>query len=249
MNVNNYLDNLSVAAWKIYQKNVDQSFVVKQSIPILFFGDLEKYFESKLKIITVGLNPSFVEFPVENPSLRFEIENIVKHNNSLYIKTLSEYFHHSPYSRWFGCFEPMLNGMQSSYYPNHINTVLHTDICSPLATNPTWSKLEKSQRILLESDGLDLWHNLVEYLQPDIIVISIARQYLQRIRFKIIEQWKTVYTIYRNNPYVIEMARLNLKGKQVMMLFGLAAQTPFGIISKEDKIKIGSFIRENIYGR
>jgi len=44
--------------WRIYKKHKEEDFIVKPSIPILFFGDSEKYFESELKVITVGLNPS-----------------------------------------------------------------------------------------------------------------------------------------------------------------------------------------------
>ena len=36
---------------------------VSPSIPILFFGDLHAYFSSRVRVLTVGLNPSLHEFP------------------------------------------------------------------------------------------------------------------------------------------------------------------------------------------
>lgn len=41
------------------------------SMPILYFGDLGAYENSERRIITVGVNPSFEEFPQSNPWLRF----------------------------------------------------------------------------------------------------------------------------------------------------------------------------------
>jgi hypothetical protein len=40
----------------------DSELVVSNSIPILFFGDLEAYLNSPIKIVTVALNPSDKEF-------------------------------------------------------------------------------------------------------------------------------------------------------------------------------------------
>lgn len=243
-------EDLSFFAWKIYRTYLDKSFIVKPSIPILFFGDLKSYINSKYKIITVGLNPSLIEFPTDEPSLRFEIpNNIPDRDYSSYISSLNKYFHNHPYSRWFSCFEPMLNGLNASFYPGGQNIALHTDICSPLATNPTWSKLGKFQKAILEPSGVELWHKLIEILQPDIILISVSKQHLNKIRYEFVDNWKRFYTISRNKPYYIDRALIKVKEKKVVVFYGPAAQTPFGTISKSDKIKVGKFIRENIYGR
>jgi hypothetical protein len=39
-----------------------QHSIVPNSIPIVWFGNVERYFKSELKIITVSLNPSDIEF-------------------------------------------------------------------------------------------------------------------------------------------------------------------------------------------
>ena len=41
-----------------FQIVANQSFVVQASIPILYFGDCEAYYQSPIKVVTVGLNPS-----------------------------------------------------------------------------------------------------------------------------------------------------------------------------------------------
>lgn len=66
------MDELIEDAWRIYRKFEDKDVVVKPSIPILFFGNADAYFASPIKIITVGLNPSRVEFPNEDRFLRFD---------------------------------------------------------------------------------------------------------------------------------------------------------------------------------
>jgi hypothetical protein len=55
----------------------------------------------------------------------------------------------------------MLNGIGASYYPGRDNVALHTDLCSPVATDPTWSGLGWALRSRLIEGGRPLWQNLV----------------------------------------------------------------------------------------
>jgi hypothetical protein len=48
-----------------------RDFVVDPAIPILFFGNSNRYFKSPLRVITVGKNPSNEEFPKDDPFSRF----------------------------------------------------------------------------------------------------------------------------------------------------------------------------------
>lgn len=222
------------------------------SIPILFFGDLVKYQSSDLKIITVGLNPSHNEFPKCSRFTRFsESESLdttkqwSKSDVLTYLTSLNDYFKHNPYN-WFDSFEPLLNGMHSSYYPNgEHNTALHTDLCSPFATDITWSKLSISYRNILRTEGMRFWHRLVEILKPDMIVISVARKYLRSIRFRK-SSWKKHTTMYekkdgtlRSKPYDIEVAKSQIGAKKGYLVFGEAAQKPFGTLSTGYKGIIG----------
>ncbi len=118
-------------------------FVVASSIPIPYFGDLASYLASPLRVLTAALNPSNGEFPDKTP--RFDVGKGIKGPAELEAQ-LSAYFRCNPYSRWFRSFEPVLNGLGASYggkmmKGEYASTALHVDMCSPIATSPTWSRL------------------------------------------------------------------------------------------------------------
>jgi hypothetical protein len=77
------------------------------------------------------------------------------------------------------------------------------------------------------------------------VLISVKREHLAKIRFPLTEQPRSVYTVERENPYVIELTRRRLaSGKQPAFVFGKAAQKPFGLISAEAKREAGKAILE-----
>jgi len=115
------LSDLVKYAWHSHRACLSYNFAVEKSIPILYFGDLEAYFKSQRKIITVGLNPSRQEFPQENPYYRFplvetSLSSSGDNEESIrsYLAALNMYFKHKPYE-WFNCYEPILQGMNCSY--------------------------------------------------------------------------------------------------------------------------------------
>lgn len=247
--MNPKVNDLIREAWQAYRQFEDQSFLVKPSVPVLFFGDSSQYFSSELKVITLGLNPSRAEFPGEDRFLRFESARNV-YPGILegafcreYLQALNDYFcspSNHPYERWFNSFEHVLGGFDCSYYGNARNAVLHTDLCSPLATDPPWNKLPREAQTRLAECGSRLWHSLVKWLSPDLIITSVARRYLGGISFSQVDDWKVVYTVQRANPYKVEAIRLRITGgKDAWLVFGKAAQTPFGTVSNADKRKIG----------
>jgi hypothetical protein len=248
------LDELIRESIIIYSKFDKSPILVYPSIPILFFGDSRKYDTSKLKVVTVGLNPSKEEFPDNNRFSRFpEVESIYneildgKHLDK-YLGALNNYFRNKPYRRWFDkSFEPILNGMGASYYDSQENTALHTDLCSPLATDPTWNNLRNDIKVRLEDDGNRLWHGLIQRLDPDVIIISVKEDYLRRIRN--VNGWKTAYKIERKNPYVVKIGTMRTESKISRIFFGKAAQQPFGTVSAEDKRQVGQEIRQIIISK
>lgn len=245
-------------SWQMYATFEQQPFLVKPSIPILFFGDSDKYFSSRFKVITLGLNPSRAEFPEPDRFLRFDAARGVYPRilegacYDKYLQALNGYFRrppNHPYGPWFNSFEPLLRGLDCSYYGTTTNTALHTDLCSPLATDPTWSKLpEEAQRRLFDC-GTPLWHSLIEWLIPDLIVASLARSHLRRIVFPQRDGWRVIYTIRRTNPYIVELIKLRVgNGSITNLVFGKAANTPFGTVSSIDKDRIGRALKSHIYG-
>jgi hypothetical protein len=245
----NLVDDLNVAFHKARNKGVS---ITNPSIPILYFGDLTKYLESEIKIITVGLNPSHIEFPEYSRFTRFadaeSLDTTKKWSKSevaTYLQSLNDYFKHNPYS-WFDSFEPVLNGLNASYYPTlDPNTAIHTDLCSPFATDITWSKLSVRNRNVLRADGIPIWHRLTEILKPDMTLVSIARMRLKSIKFRA-STWKKFTSIYekkdgtpRSKPYDIEVAKSQIGDKNGHLVFGPAAQKPFGTLSTGHKRIVG----------
>lgn len=242
------LTSLAKECLENFESKKDLSYVVKSSMPILYFGNIKKYFESPIRIITVGLNPSKKEFPDPDPFLRFQ--SMKKDHfydfNQQYLAALNEYFQDKPYKEWFDpAYEPLLNGLDASFYGNMVNTAIHTDICSSLATNQTWESLSRSEQKNLESSGVPVWHKLVDYLEPDIILLSVSGGHLSKIAFETVNDWETVYTTQMDRPYLVNSKKVVLSsGKQSSIYFGRAAELPFGFISSETKYLIGRHLKK-----
>jgi len=229
-----------------YERSSAHEFVVKPAIPILFFGDSTRYFSSSLRIITVGLNPSGKEFPDLDPFSRFPtVKDATKLTGSQHLAALDAYFYTNPYQRWFASFEPILNGLGCSYYARQDNPALHTDLCSPIATSPTWAKLSKQQRSLLEAEGLRLWHLLVKALAPDVILISVAERYLKHIQFRSLAHRELIWSLSRQRRFDVWGTLIQVHAsKRSLQVFGRAAQTPFGKVSSAKKFEMGAAIKE-----
>jgi len=243
---------LAEEAWKIHSAFTHTPCLVSPSLPILYFGDLSAYQDSPVRIVSVGLNPSKVEFP-DDALCRFPTVRRLAHaaassldQDSLhaYLGSLNDYFRTFPYSKWFdGAYADLLRGMGASFYGDRANTALHTDLCSPLATNPTWRDLDRTHRANLMSRGVPLWHELVEVLEPDLALIFVASAHLSLLQFQFLAPWETIYTVERENPYVVAGARVRLRsGKNTLLVFGRAAQLPFGTLSYAARHSLGEFL-------
>lgn len=226
--------------------------VVQPAAPVLYFGDAEAFAKSRPRVVTVGLNPSNVEFPRDDPFQRFPgAQTLSAGNFDSYLDSLNQYFDVVPYRAWFGTFEPLLNGMGASYYRGGDSTVLHTDLCSPVATEPTWSRLRPSFRERLIADGRPLWHDLIRILQPDLLLMSVARHHLRAITFKPVEEAREICRLDagRRSPYAVTAWRIRVaEGVEPLVVFGRAAQRPFGTVSKADKQCIGRQALEVLNG-
>lgn len=239
--------NLIHKTKEYFKSNLDKSFVVSPSLPILYFGDLYAYEHSPIKVITVGKNPSDNEFKLKkNDDYSFYRFDTWDEERLNLIESLNPYFESKPLKQWFASFEPILNGLSCSYYKGRYeNRALHTDICSPLATSPTWSKLSDSQRGDLYPGGFEIWKELVEELQPDIMFVSVPLNLFTEV---ITTQGKEIiYFDYkkdgskRKKRYSVYLHEHVLaSGKKVKVIFGQAANKPFDTITQEQKNKIGN---------
>jgi len=223
---------------------------IPNTIPILYFGDADAYFQSQRRIISVALNPSDIEFldpsfSTKTHSVSFRFPSAISGNISNIVAAYNEYFKKNPYHKWFQHFEPLLNGMDASYYdhPQYSNRVLHTDLLSPFATHPKWSALSPQDQNTLTAIGIPTWHELVECLQPDVIIASVARDHLKNISYLPLSPiWlpissKTVKK-KKTNTYSISIADpiLLSSGKKTKFVYGTAGKQPlFGLTAFEKK--------------
>ena len=184
------LEQLYERAIAHYRAFEAESFVVSGSIPILYFGNLAAYRASRIKIVTVGLNPSDAEFSVD----RFGLAQMDVVTPATLARSLSAYFEANPYYQWFDpAFETLLQPLGASFYEAHprgrqrawwaeqSNRALHTDLGTPLATSPTWSGLTPDQRERLRAIGFPLWRDLIRQLDPDLILVSVAWRHLREL--------------------------------------------------------------------
>lgn len=249
------LEKAVAGAWHAFDRAAKLPCRVTEAAPILFFGDLNAYQASPVRILTVGLNPSLYEFPIDKPYRRFPLaENNRGREPSRYLDAMSAYFHTDPYRNWFNAFEPLLNGMGASYYKGCASTALHTDICSPVATNPTWKELSESCRVELAKDGVPLWHMLLKTLQPQIVVISVAKEHLGRIAFAPLTDWKVVRTFKtkkngcpRKHPYNVYTRWYEVTDERSMFFFGMANRKPLDLDNGR-KQKAGKTVMETYQG-
>ena len=238
-------------AWRAFDRASKLSSRVTPAAPILFFGNLDDYCTSPLRVLTVGLNPSLHEFPAGDPFRRLPLgDDSGDQGPDHYIDALSAYFRTDPYRNWFNAFEPLLNGAGSSYYANKsASTALHTDICSPVATDPTWSGVERAAQVILEADGGPLWHELLTVLRPHIVALSVAKTHLKRIGFVHASEWEMIHVFeqkgdgsFRSRPYEIWTRWYEVDGEPSLFVFGQAAQTPFGTLGRKQKYETGQIV-------
>lgn len=149
---------------------------VSPAVPILWFGDLDAYWKSDKKIVTVALNPSEIEFATNTPNV-FSIETrfpglLADPSPADYYKSMNGYFLHNPYMTWFQGPERVLNALSASYKPGMTNTAVHIDVYAPVATTPHWNGLTQGQRDSLISSFSKYYDDMMGYLSPDIILAS-----------------------------------------------------------------------------
>lgn len=222
--------------------------VVPHSVPILFFGNADRYKESKnLKVITLGLNPSDREFPTGETFIRFPLmdgwECADHFDYARYRESLYRYFHVCPCD-WFEHYKGILRGLDARYDDRTSpNTAVHTDFCTPLATASVWSKLTDATRTIFKEEGFSMWMNLVQYLEPDLVLASIGfNEHLRRLGEPAL--WKTVFPPIAK-PYELRMLRRGFNGHTSLIVYGKPMHgQPFGGLTSEEKEIVGKFIRQ-----
>ena len=237
-------------AWEAYE-SAPSSSRLAPAMPILFFGDFDGYFSSQIRVLTVGLNPSGHEFPKNLPFQRFPgCAGVTPADGAQYLQSLSAYFRQDPYRRWFLAYEAALGGADASYWKGRSSTALHTDIASPVATDPAWTELDERDRQALQWKGGLLWHRLVIELKPHLVLASLAWEHLSRVEFSPLTDWRRIHAFEfridgnrRARPYPVCARWYEIAGNSSLFIFGTQRNIPFGEIGNAQKREVGERAR------
>jgi len=222
--------------------SIHSDSVIKDLIPILWFGDMNKYLNSDNKIVTVSLNPSNNEFGNIKKGIayttQYRFPDYDGSTESL-ITAFNNYFklERNPYNSWFkASFSAILQSFDASHYDLAKNNALHTDIAIPYATDPTWTGLTNLEKLYFEPIGQKIWHNLIEILEPDIILISASGGFQNKILFpKMHEHWEV---IIQKEKYPVLFNQFKVNNKITDVIFQIQGRKPFLNMTKEQKINI-----------
>jgi hypothetical protein len=254
--------------------NVKNLEIVKQSaavdtglmLPIPYFGNIDAYQDSKIRILTVGLNPSNREFQKGTKEVSWSPRF---HLNTSSLKTaylreqLNNYFEFNPYGDWFNNFEVVLNGADASYYKrSNKNIALHLDLCSPIATQPTWSKLGKQNKvekksteklakeIIFKSEltncGTNLFNQALQVFMPEIVIFGVGQDHLKfQFEFLNIAEQISCDPNLSNNPKKSFRAELKKgSGRKILFINGSSNIKPFGNFTKLQRTECGKLIAD-----
>ncbi len=213
-------------------------YIVQNSIPVIWFGDLEKYQASPVKIVTVGLNPSWHEFLendkrlLSNPRFkRVDLSSLNENNlNQLHL-TLNEYFQINPYHRYFDGYEFALCYFGAGYGGKMLSaktniTAIHIDVYSALATEVLYSSCPKGLFQTL------LFRQLFAYLSPHVVLASIGKNHYDAWRaiggesFSFDKKHDIFEGTYKKE---LEMYR----SENRLIVYGRNRQRPFNIKNRE----------------
>jgi hypothetical protein len=246
-------------------RKLDQ--VLEGSIPIPFFGNLKAYSNSSVKILTAALNPSLKEFPTQvDTGYKGPRFDVLACREPIGLEgELSKYFEVRPYSGWFSAFERVLNGAGATYGGKMSkvsgcgHTALHVDICSPIATNPTWGTLCKDTKVKLTTTGNEIFIDLVNALKPDLVITSLGSAHLQKLdgeAFEKIEEWQMIRkfssrpSLKGNGIRPAQFVRFkSVKMQEVAPLNFIHATpffgSPFGQFDKAERMLSGEALRQH----
>lgn len=144
--------------------------VAEGAQPIPWYGSLDAYFASDVRVVTLTPNPAAEEF-AEERFAKINFDDVDAAINPL-IATLNEYFVKNPNLNYFNHYEKVLAPLNSSYFvDNALNTAVQINVFSDIATSIAWNQLDPN--VQKEMLNLRLFKRLINELDPDIMLFSI----------------------------------------------------------------------------
>lgn len=230
--------------------------ILKDSFPIMWFGDMEAYMHSRQRIVTIGLNPSDREFEEGTNRFNGAKEAIEKDDIWSYTNAMNRYFdkENNTYTGWFSHYNKVLSGLDATYGEcfgeKKENTAVHIDFV-PVATTKKWSKMRTKEKRFLVCQSREHLQRLICILNPNIIVASVNSQMMIGM-FQTKD--KTPIKAYNNGKGkrkgYIRVFQLDnnykvANGYERLLIWGQCMYVPFGAISvnKERGETIGKIIK------
>ena len=152
--------------------------VVNGSTPVVSFGDFRK-----VRVATLGINPSNLEFVDAKGNLLFgkerrlatldsmkatSLQNLYDSQVEELIEESNRYFDVNPY-RWFKTLDDVIKpALGVSYFDG---SLCHLDLCQ-WATEEKWGKLENKIRNILLRDGLPHLRNQLTNSNISLVVVN-----------------------------------------------------------------------------
>lgn len=197
MFIDEKLNNIIGEYWNDFKKKKEAKYVVKPSIPIIWFGNLENYKKSSLKIVTISINPSENEFKDNDGNLSFWRFNRINEdfskkctlNNTdkqILVDAYNSYFETNPYLSYFDYYNKILKDyFDCSYNGQKGNSAIHIDLYTPIATT-FWKELDTKEKKYIQlfsksKNGDRFILSFLEYLKPDIILFSTRKDELKKV--------------------------------------------------------------------
>lgn len=214
------MKNLVKDVWKEFNELKNEPMlkdknVIVDTMPILYFGNLDAYKKSKIKIVTVSLNPSDMEFKKDKGDKDYDFFRFPQAKElygkaelkdseiDVYISSLNEYFKNDYYKGWFDNNRvDLLKIFNASYCYDEedikqgCNVPLHIDMATPIATSPTWGDLGNEKQIFMEKEK-DTWKRLIELLSPDIMLMSLNIEHIKEVDNKLYKNMENNKTEYK----------------------------------------------------
>ena len=232
-----------------------RNFVIRDKIPLPYFCNVSAFMKSPKRIVTVAINPNDDVFESTRTETRLSADETERR--------LSAYFDERQKERnlpsWFNNYKHILEGMESTYlgeYDSNQNTAIHVDLCSPIATNPTWGTLYNEEKNLLSEPGMKLFSSLMDLLNPDVVLVSISVGAIERLwgapANSNDDTWSVLTSFDRRGDgaprspvYKVKLKQLpKPNGPPTLIIYGAPFRgRPFGKITTQQRMKIGECVR------